>query len=253
MQAIKKQVLLLMNWPATATPLAEFDAAIIDLDGTLVDTLGDFVAALELLSIDFVEKGYVAEPFTPNAVKPMVGKGSENLVYTALSVLNCLPGQVLIAGDAVDSEKNFAWACRRYQQHYRAVSGQHAEVYPGVLEGLQALRDAGLVLACVTNKPVAFAQPLLGQLGLDGYFRLLFGGDSFPLKKPDPMPLLKTCEALGTLPARTLMIGDSRNDYDAARAAGCPVVLVTYGYNHGQPIRAVTPDRFVDSLAELSA
>ena len=233
--------------------LSGFDAVIIDLDGTLVDTLGDFVAALELLRGDFADKGYAVVPFTAENVKPMVGKGSENLIKTALLMLKRLQVQVVVAGDAIDSEANFVWACVRYQVHYRAVSGQHAVVYPGVLEGLQALRSAGLVLACVTNKPVAFAQPLLSQLGLGGFFKFVFGGDSFPQKKPDPMPLLKTCEVLGTLPARTLMIGDSRNDYDAARAAGCPVVLVTYGYNHGQPIRSVTPDRFVDSLAELSA
>ena len=157
----------------------------------------------------------------------------------------------MIADDASDSEKNVAWACGRYQQHYRSVSGQHAVVYPGVLAGLQTLQAAGLALACVTNKPVAFAKPLLAQLGLAEFFSHVFGGDSFARKKPDPMPLLKACEALGTLPGRTLMVGDSSNDAAAARAAGCPVVLVTYGYNHGQPARNVDADRFVDSLAQL--
>ena len=80
---------------------------------------------------------------------------------------------------------------------------------------------------------------------------MVFGGDSFERKKPDPLPLIKTCESLGTVPARTLMIGDSSNDARAARAAGCPVVLVTYGYNHGEPVRGVDADGFVDSLAEL--
>jgi phosphoglycolate phosphatase len=103
----------------------------------------------------------------------------------------------------------------------------------------------------VTNKPVAFARPLLQHLGLGEFFSQVFGGDSFERKKPDPMPLLQTCLALGTSPARTLMVGDSSNDAEAARAAGCPVVLVTYGYNHGQPIRAVDADGWVDSLADL--
>jgi phosphoglycolate phosphatase len=80
----------------------------------------------------------------------------------------------------------------------------------------------------------------------------VFGGDAFERKKPDPLPLLKTCEALGTTPAETLMVGDSRNDAAAARAAGCPVVLVTYGYNHGEPVRDVDADAFVDSLAEVA-
>ena len=79
----------------------------------------------------------------------------------------------------------------------------------------------------------------------------MFGGDSFGRKKPDPLPLLKTCQALGTLPARTLMIGDSSNAAAAARAAGCPVMLVTYGYNHGEPVRAVNADGFIDSIAAL--
>lgn len=232
--------------------LSRFDAAIIDLDGTLVDTLGDFVAALELLRTDIVAKGYVTQPFTAALVEPMVGKGAENLIKAALSMIKSLPAQVFIDDDAIDSESNFEWACARYQLHYRAVSGQHARVYPGVVAGLQAMRAAGLSLACMTNKPLAFAKPLLVQLGLDGFFTCVFGGDSFSRKKPDPLPLLKTCEALDTLPSRTLMVGDSSNDFEAARAAGCPVLLVTYGYNHGQPIRAVEADGFVDSLAEVT-
>jgi phosphoglycolate phosphatase len=79
------------------------------------------------------------------------------------------------------------------------------------------------------------------------------GGDAFARKKPDPLPLLKTCEALGSEPARTLMVGDSSNDALAARAAGCPVVLVSYGYNHGQPIRSVDADGYPDALDGLAA
>ena len=117
----------------------------------------------------------------------------------------------------------------------------------------RGLRDAGLALACLTNKPGAFARPLLQAKGLDGYFGHVFGGDAFERKKPDPLPLLRTCDALGTVPARTLMLGDSSNDAAAARAAGCPVVLVTYGYNHGEPVRAVDADRFIDDFTELLA
>jgi phosphoglycolate phosphatase len=95
-----------------------------------------------------------------------------------------------------------------------------------VPEGLQGLRDAGLRLACLTNKPTAFALPLLRAKGLDGFFEQVFGGDAFERKKPDPLPLIRTCEALGVVPGRTLMVGDSQNDALAARAAGCPVALV---------------------------
>ena len=120
------------------------------------------------------------------------------------------------------------------------------------MAGLQAMRDRGWRLAFLTNKPTAFARPLLAQKDLDGFFEVVFGGDAFERKKPDPLPLLKTCEALGTTPARTLMVGDSSNDAQAARAAGCPVVLVSYGYNHGEPVRQVDADAVVDSLTELT-
>jgi phosphoglycolate phosphatase len=172
----------------------------------------------------------------------MVGKGSEHLID---SVLRHVQGV-----DKVEPGQ-FAAAWPRYQHHYLAINGEYSSVYEGVAEGLAALRGRGLKLACLTNKPTAFALPLLKLKGLDGYFDVAFGGDAFKRKKPDPMPLLKTCEALGTQPARTLMIGDSSNDARAARAAGCPVVLVSYGYNHGQPVREVDADGFVDSLADL--
>src|SRR5690606_22779532 len=149
-------------------------------------------------------------------------------------------------------EALYPQAWERYQHHYLAINGQYARVYDGVREGLEALRAQGLRLACLTNKPLSFAQPLLRAKRLDGLFEQVFGGDSFERKKPDPLPLLKTCEALGTAPARTLMIGDSSNDARAARAAGCPVVLVDYGYNHGQPVQAVDADGVVDSLVQLA-
>ena len=120
-----------------------------------------------------------------------------------------------------------------------------------MVQGLRQLKRQGLKLACLTNKPLAFARSLLVLKGLDGFFSEVFGGDSFERKKPDPLPLLKTCAALGCSPARTLVIGDSSNDAQAARAAGCQVLLVTYGYNHGQPVREVYADGFIDSLAEL--
>jgi phosphoglycolate phosphatase len=143
-----------------------------------------------------------------------------------------------------------AW--ERYQHHYLAINGEHSAVYPGVVEGLQALRAAGLRLVCLTNKPGAFARPLLAAKGLDAYFELVFGGDAFAEKKPHPLPLLKACEALGLPPARTLMVGDSSNDAAAARAAGCPVVLVSYGYNHGEPVENARPDAIVDRLDAIA-
>ena len=153
------------------------------------------------------------------------------------------------ASRGVDHLYEPAWL--RYQHHYLAINGQFASVYPGVVAGLQQMRDAGWRLACLTNKPLSFARPLLQAKGLDGLFTHVFGGDSFARKKPDPLPLLKTCEALGVKPQEALMVGDSSNDAQAARAAGCPVVLVRYGYNHGEPVDSVDADAHVDSLTDI--
>jgi len=208
-------------------------AAIIDLDGTMVDTLGDFVVALNEtladLALASVERHFVALT---------VGKGSEHLIRRTLAQVGADPAL-------------YAQAWRRYQHHYLAINGRHAAVYPGVVDGLERLRGRGLKLACLTNKPTAFARPLMQAKGLADYFSALFGGDAFERKKPDPLPLLKTCDALGTPPSDTLVIGDSSNDARAARAAGCPVVLVTYGYNHGEPVRGVDADGFIDRLDQL--
>lgn len=220
------------------------EAAIIDLDGTMVDTLGDFAEALNRMLHDLE-----LPPIAAQSIERMVGKGSEHLLR---SVLNHVLTQAGKAPEAMEMEALYARAWPSYQRHYLAINGQFASVYPGVVEGLQALRSAGLRLACLTNKPTAFAVPLLRSKGLESFFDCVFGGDAFERKKPDPLPLRNTCEALGTVPARTLMVGDSSNDAQAARAAGCPVVLVTYGYNHGQPVFAVEADGWVNALNELA-
>ena len=239
--------------------LSNFDAAIIDLDGTMVDTLGDFVAALNHMLDDLALSRVDA-----STIATMVGKGSEHLIHSVLRHVraNARADADVRANARADADVRsvpesddalYAQAWDRYQHHYLAVNGLHSAVYPGVAQGLAALRERGLRLACLTNKPTAFALPLLAAKGLDGFFEQVFGGDAFERKKPDPLPLVKTCEALGSRPARTLMVGDSSNDARAARAAGCPVVLVSYGYNHGEPVRGVDADGVVDSLAELGA
>jgi phosphoglycolate phosphatase len=216
-------------------PFAALDAAIVDLDGTMIDTLGDFAVTLDRVL------GELALPaIEARAIESMVGRGSEHLIRAVLEHVRA-PATLYEA----------AW--RSYQRHYLAINGDYSAVYPGVIQGLEALQAAGLRLVCLTNKPTAFARPLLQAKGLAGFFEAVFGGDAFERKKPDPLPLLKSCEALGSSPSRTLMIGDSSNDARAARAAGCPVLLVTYGYNHGEPIGAVDADGFLGSLAELPA
>ena len=213
--------------------LGRFDAAIVDLDGTMVDTVGDFDAALNRMLADLGQPG-VDRVF----IERTVGKGSEHLIRSTLAQVGAEPALY-----------DTAW--HRYQAHYLDINGRHSDVYPGVVQGLKQLAARGLKLACLTNKPTAFARPLLAAKGLDGFFSLVFGGDAFERKKPDPLPLQRTCEALGTTPARTLMVGDSSNDARAARAAGCPVVLVSYGYNHGEPVASAAPDAVIGRLDEL--
>jgi phosphoglycolate phosphatase len=211
-----------------------FDAAIVDLDGTMVDTLGDFVVVLGRV---LVEAGL--PPVTRDFIERTVGKGSEHLIRSVLAQVGAEPSL-------------FETVWPRYQHHYLAVNGDHAPLYPGVDAGLRRLREAGLALACVTNKPLAFTRPLLDKKGIAGHFAHVFGGESFARRKPDPLPLLEACKALGSEPSRTLMIGDSANDALAARAAGCPVVLVRYGYNHGEPVDRVDADAFIDRLDQLA-
>ncbi|MDB5900664.1 MAG: phosphoglycolate phosphatase [Ramlibacter sp.] len=214
-------------------PLPPLRAAIIDLDGTLVDTLGDFAAALgamlQALQLPAVERVQVER---------FIGKGSEHLIRATLAHVGAPSGLYERAWDL-------------YQHAYRELNGRWSSVYPGVPEGLAVLRGAGLRLACLTNKPGEFARALLASKGLAESFELVFGGDAFERKKPHPLPLLKTCEALGLPPAAVLMVGDSGNDAAAARAAGCRVLLMTYGYNHGEPIRGVDADGYLDSLADI--
>lgn len=222
-----------------------FDGAIVDLDGTLVHTLGDFVAALGGMLGDMNLAVLGAE-----RVQGLVGKGSEHLVRSALAeaLRQRVPEAEVAELDAAVAQL-FPRAMQRYQTHYRAVNGRFSTVYPGVVAALQDLRARGWPLACLTNKPLGFAQALLAAKGLDGFFSQVFGGDSFAEKKPHPLPVRESCRALGLAPERVLMIGDSSNDVQAARAAGCPVLMVSYGYNHGRTARTAGADAVVDCLA----
>jgi len=212
-------------------------AAIIDLDGTLLDTAADLAAAVNAM---LLAMGRAALPV--EQVASYVGKGVEVLVHRALTL--SLDGRV-----PADS---FAPAMRSFDAHYRRENGRHASVYPGVLEGLQAMRDAGLKLAVVTNKPIGFAAPLLADTGLAQYFDLVVGGDTVARKKPDPMPMLHVCAQLGIAPEQVVAIGDSLNDALAARAAGMAVLAVPYGYNEGRDARSLDVDAIVDTLFEAS-
>ena len=208
-------------------------AVLFDLDGTLLDSAPDFVATCNAM---LAERGRA--PIDPAALRPVVSKGSRAMVSAAFPDLDAAARDALIP---------------EFLQRYEALIGQHAVLFDGVAGMLAALDEAGTVWGIVTNKPEYLARLILPQHGWQQRCAVLVGGDSLAERKPHPLPLQKTCAALRSEPGRTLMVGDSSNDAQAARAAACPVVLVTYGYNHGEPIRAVDADGFVDSLDQLSA
>lgn len=217
--------------------LAGVRAAIIDLDGTMLDTIPDFHVAINGMRAELA-----LQPITQDQIALMVGKGSENLIRSVLA----------LDLDAAGVEAKFEAAMDAYQRHYLSINGNHSALYPDVIEGLTAMKAQGLRLACVTNKPIAFTTPLLKLKGLDGFFEVVYGGDSLPRKKPDPLPLQTVCADFGLQPAQVVAIGDSSNDAQAARAAGCPVLTVPYGYNHGQAIHETDSDGIVATLLDAA-
>jgi len=220
------------------TSPAPIRAAIIDLDGTMLDTMPDFHVALNGMRADLG-----LAPITQEAITPMVGKGSENLIRSVLAR----------DFDAAAVDARFEEAMASYQRHYLAINGQFSVLFDGVIAGLEAMRANGLRLACVTNKPISFTTPLLALKGLADFFDVVYGGDSLAQKKPHPLPLLTVCRDFDLAPACVVAIGDSSNDAEAARAAGCPVLTVPYGYNHGRPVQEIDSDGIVDSLLSAAA
>jgi phosphoglycolate phosphatase len=218
--------------------LAGVRAAIIDLDGTMLDTIPDFHVAINAMR---GELGLT--PITQQQIALMVGKGSENLIRSVLS----------LDWDAERVEAAFEAAMQSYQRNYLAINGNHSTLFPDVIAGLGAMQANGLRLACVTNKPISFTTPLLKLKGLDQFFEVVYGGDSLPRKKPDPLPLQTVCADFGLAPAQVVAIGDSSNDAQAARAAGCPVLTVPYGYNHGESIHDTDSDGIVSTLLEAAS
>jgi phosphoglycolate phosphatase len=214
-------------------PLHGIRGVIIDLDGTMLDTAQDLHA-----TINRVRHDLGLGPLDIATIVTFVGKGVENLVRRAL----------LVDLSAAEAERRFAQAMLSFDKHYHEINGEYATAYPGVHEGLQTMRDKNLRLACVTNKPLAFTMPLLKKTGLQDYFEIVYGGDSFAKKKPDPMQMEQVCADFQLAPQQVVAIGDSINDSQAARAAGCHVLNVPYGYNHGQSIQDIDTDGIVSSL-----
>jgi phosphoglycolate phosphatase len=216
---------------------ANIKAAIIDLDGTMLDTAPDFREA-----INRMRAGLQLPPLPIENIIRFIGKGTENLIRCTLAP-DFSPAEL---------EQRFPQALASYMQHYSDIDDKFAVMYPGVIEGLNAFKAKGIRLACVTNKPLTFALSLLKKSGLRDYFDVVYGGDSLPHKKPHPAQLLQVCKDFAVAATQVVAIGDSSNDAEAARAAGCYVLNVPYGYNHGEPIQSVDSDGIVPSLLEAA-
>lgn len=209
-----------------------------DLDGTLVDSIPDLAYASQCMAGDLD----LPVP-TLEQIRCWVGNGMERLVKRVLTNdMHAEPDAQLLQE-----------AIKLFKHHYTLCNGQHSVVYEGVYEGLQWLSTQGVELACVTNKPEDFTHPLLDALALEKYFTLIVGGDTLNTKKPDPQPLLHCMKHFNKKANETLMLGDSKNDVNAARAAKIPVVCVSYGYNHGESIALSQPDAIIDSMTELTS
>ena len=212
-------------------------AVMIDLDGTLLDTVPDIAAAAERM---LAALGLPVRP--QEEVRNYIGKGIPKLVE------RCLRASTADArADALQPE-----ALALFEKFYFEESGRRSAAYPGVLDGLAQFRAMHLRLACVTNKAARFTLPLLERTGLASWFELVVSGDTLARKKPDPMPLAHICAAFALAPAKVLVIGDAANDALAARAAGCPVVCVSYGYNEGGDVHDLDCDAIVGSLSEAA-
>ena len=201
-------------------------AVLFDLDGTLLDTVADIALALNRTMLD-----YGCKPLPEDDVRRMIGRGSPILIERAAML-------------------------ERFFHHYgelEELNEDRAQPYAGAAESLRELHEAGLRIAVVTNKQHRFAAALLERLGLSAWVDVVIGGDTCARRKPDPQPLLFACESLRVPPSASLMVGDSVNDVQAARAAGIPIVCVTYGYNEGRDPRTLDCDALLDTLAELPA
>lgn len=218
-------------------PINKPELVLIDLDGTLVDSVPDLAFCVDTM---MQEIGLPAHG--EDKVREWVGNGVERLVRRALT------GQL----DGEPADDLFDKAYPVFLTLYQDNTSKRSRVYPGVKAGLDWLKQQGFKLGCVTNKAEQFTLPLLKNMGLDSYFNIVISGDTLARKKPDPMPLLHAAEFFSVQPDKSMLLGDSISDVRAARAAGFSVICVSYGYNHGDDIRDATPDAVIDSFEALS-
>jgi phosphoglycolate phosphatase len=209
---------------------------LIDVDGTLVDSVPDLAYC-----VDEMMKAIGREPHGETKVRDWVGNGVERLTRRALI------GQL----DGEPSDEDFAKGYPIFLDLYKDNTSKRSCLYPGVREGLDYMKSQGYRLGCVTNKDAQFTIPLLKGLGIYDEFGIVVSGDTLPVKKPDPQPLLHAAAHFGVGAEDSLMLGDSKSDVTAARNAGFQIVCMSYGYNHGEDIRNYHPDAVIDSMEEL--
>jgi len=209
---------------------------LIDVDGTLVDSVPDLAYC-----VDEMMKALGREPHCEAKVRDWVGNGVERLTRRALI------GQL----DGEPSDEDFAKGYPIFLDLYKDNTSKRSCLYPGVREGLDYMKSQGYLLGCVTNKDAQFTIPLLKGLGIYDEFGIVVSGDTLPVKKPDPQPLLHAAAHFGVGAEDSLMLGDSKSDVTAARNAGFQIVCMSYGYNHGEDIRNYNPDAVIDSMVEL--
>jgi phosphoglycolate phosphatase len=211
--------------------------AAFDLDGTLVDTMADLTDALNRT---LAMLG--ARELPPERVRALVGHGFEQLIHSGLAES--------LGTKATRPEQQSAASALARRIYAQGVF-KRSQVYPGVTQALQSLAAAGVGLCCITNKDSAFSEPLLQQAGLAGYFAFTLCADRPEDRKPSPRMLLAACSRFGVTPAQMLYVGDSPIDIEAARAAGCPVIMVTYGYGRRPLESEPQPDQYVATLTDL--
>lgn len=208
---------------------------IFDLDGTLIDSTGDLTLAINMML------GKISGvPVTQDHVRTWVGNGSLKLVERAL-IHQLLPRD----------EAHLHIAHELFLNGYAHKVCHHTKAYTGVHDGLMRLKDAGFLLAICTNKPKMFIPEIMAGMGWAETFDRIVAGDSLPTKKPDPTPLHHICTKLGVDAKEAVMVGDSRNDIQAGKAAGMMTLGLTYGYNYGEPLSLSRPDRTFDDFGSL--
>lgn len=213
---------------------------LFDFDGTLIDSAPDLA-----LAINHVLEALGRPPFDEVRVRGWVGNGARKLVERALRAST--DDEAALTPEAIDD------ALARFMAFYAENLAVGTKTYPHVPEVLRKLHDKGFRMAIVTNKPYAFIEPILHSLDMSELFEYTIGGDSLPQKKPDPAPLLHVCDTLGVEKDRCVMIGDSKNDILAAKAAEMHCIGLGYGYNYDEAIDAYGPDLVCETFAEVVA